>query len=39
MEVLVVLARLLLAGVFLVSGIAGVFASFFLNLGKETPAD
>jgi len=28
-----------LNALFLVSGIAGVFASFFLNLGKETPAD
>jgi hypothetical protein len=28
-----------LTALFLVSGIAGVFASFFLNLGKETPAE
>ena len=28
-----------LNALFLVSGIAGVFASFFLNLGEETPAD
>jgi hypothetical protein len=28
-----------LNALFLVSGIAGVFASFFLNLGKEQPAD
>ena len=28
-----------LNALFLVSGIAGVFASFFLNVGKETPAD
>jgi ABC-type multidrug transport system fused ATPase/permease subunit len=27
-----------LTALFLVSGIAGVFASFFLNLGKEKPA-
>ena len=27
-----------LTALFLVSGIAGVFASFFLNLGKETSA-